>query len=80
MSFKFDPLTQTFEEVKEPTRFKRLMRKKIGPYPPVIVFPIMGIVLVVSLSILWHNFQNEMKANQRNQSVNHQTINQGVSQ
>lgn len=80
MSFKFDPLTQTFEAVKEPTRFKRLMRKKIGPYPPAIIFPIMGLILVVSLSILWQNFQKEMKENQRNQSVKHQIINQGVSQ
>lgn len=80
MSYKFDPLTQTFEEVKEPTRFKRLMRKKIGPYPPAIVFPIMGIVLAVSLSILWHNFQKDLAESQRNQSVKHQIINQGVSQ
>lgn len=76
MSFKFDPLTQTFEEVKEPTRFKRLVRKKIGPYPPAIVFPIMGIVLVLGLTILWHNFQKEMEENQRIQSINHQGVSQ----
>jgi hypothetical protein len=79
MAFKFDPLTQTFEEVKEPTRFKRLMKRKITPVHPAIVFPIMAVVLVVSLSILWHNFQNEMKELQRTQSVKHRT-NQGISQ
>ena len=52
MSFIYDPINQIFTEVKEATRFKRLMNKKIGPYPPVIVIPIMGVVLAVSLSIL----------------------------
>ena len=78
MSFKFDPLTQAFIEVKEPTRFKRLMKKKIAPVHPVIVFPIMAVVLAIGFTITWHNFQNEMKE-QHNQSVKHTTINQGVS-
>lgn len=80
MSFKFDPMTQTFEEIKEPTRFKRLMKKKIAPVHPAIVFPIMAVVIAVAFTINWHNFQNEMKDLKRIQSAKHQTFNQGVSQ
>jgi predicted negative regulator of RcsB-dependent stress response len=77
MSFKFDPLTQAFVEVKEPTRFKRLMNKKIAPVHPAIVFPIMAVVIAVGFAIIWHNYQNEMKELQRTQSAKHQTK-QGV--
>jgi len=62
MSFKFDPLTQSFIEVKEPTRFKRLMKKKIAPVHPVIIFPIMAVVLVVGLSINWHFYKIETQS------------------
>lgn len=62
MSFKFDPLTQSFIEVKEPTRFKQLMKKKIAPVHPVIVFPIMAVVLVVGLSINWHFYKLETQS------------------
>jgi predicted negative regulator of RcsB-dependent stress response len=77
MSFKFDPINQTVIEDKEPTRLKRLMNKKIAPVHPLIVFPVMAVVLVVGLSINWHNYQNEMKELQRTQSAKHQTK-QGV--
>lgn len=70
MSFKFDPMNQTFIEVKEATRFKRFVNKKIAPVHPVIVFPIMAVVLVVGLSINWYFYKMETRES---------TINQGVS-
>lgn len=71
--YVFNHALQAFEEVKEPTRFKRLMKKKIAPVHPAIVVPFAAFVLIIGLAIIWHNFQNEM-------NLEHQSINQGVSQ
>lgn len=72
--YKFNNMTQTFEEIEDPRVENLKLLKRV-----VIVIPIMVLALVVAFSLINHHFQNEMKELQHTQSAKHQT-NQGISQ
>ena len=81
MSFKFDPLTQAFIEIKEPTRLERFF--KIPPASPLKtlnILAVMGVMIAAALFLLYYNLTTYYGGLEYKQSIKHITINQGVLQ
>lgn len=77
MSFIYDPMNQTFTEVKEPTRLERFL--KIPPASPIKtlkILAVMGVMIAAILFLLYYNLTTYYGGLEQ---AKHQTINQGVA-
>lgn len=68
MSFKFDPINQTLIEVKEASKWERMIRKR-RQYSPFIVVPIMVIILFIGFKINGINYEYSQNKSVKLQGV-----------
>lgn len=78
--YQFNHMTQTFEEVKEATRFERLMRKPVSRMG-IIKIGLGGLVVILTLGyIMITDAQERVEKVQHEYRMTHPNLYQGVSQ